>query len=141
MLILKDGAFRTLELSSLHGNQSRLLPKQSGLYHRYSQACLSVSSFFTFCRVLVLTTTSQRRVSTRTGRPTLPRRQIRSLLTGIFLLAFWLPIELNTASTHTQVLAFSAVYGFMSGAWISLILPCCADLGNVETVGQRFGVY
>jgi len=24
---------------------------------------------------------------------------------------------------------------------MGLIMPCCADLGGVETLGQRFGVY
>jgi hypothetical protein len=33
------------------------------------------------------------------------------------------------------------MYGFASGAWISLIMPCCADMRSVETLGQRFGVY
>ncbi|KAG0645288.1 MFS transporter [Hyphodiscus hymeniophilus] len=64
-----------------------------------------------------------------------------SLLAGILFLTFWLSLEITNNSTHAQILAFGAVYGFASGAWITLIFPCCADLGSVKTLGQRFGVY
>jgi hypothetical protein len=50
-------------------------------------------------------------------------------------------LELTTHSTKAQIFAFSAMYGFASGAFISIIMPCVADLGPVETLGQRFGVY
>ncbi|KAG0650090.1 MFS transporter [Hyphodiscus hymeniophilus] len=64
-----------------------------------------------------------------------------ALLTGITLLAFWLPLEVDSNSTHAQILAFGATYGFASGAFISTMMPCVADLGPVNTLGQRYGVY
>lgn len=61
---------------------------------------------------------------------------VDSLLTGLAFLAFWLPLELNTHSTKAQIFAFSAMYGFASGAFISIIVPCVADLGPVETLAK-----
>lgn len=66
---------------------------------------------------------------------------IISILNAICLLAFWLPLELNTATTHTQIFAFGAVYGFTSGAFIGVMMSCVAELGRVENLGQRFGTY
>lgn len=63
-----------------------------------------------------------------------------AFLNSTLLLAFWLPIEL-TRSSHTHTFAFSACYGFASGAFISLMMPSAAELGPVETTGQRFGTY
>ena len=64
-----------------------------------------------------------------------------SFLTAATILAFWLPLELITTSTHAQIIAFAAVYGFFSGAFISMLLPCVARLGSVATLGQRFGTF
>ncbi|KAH7409015.1 putative MFS transporter [Cadophora sp. MPI-SDFR-AT-0126] len=64
-----------------------------------------------------------------------------SLVTTIAFLAFWLPLELKTNPTNTQIFAFSACYGFASGAFISVMMSCAAELGPVETLGQRFGTY
>ncbi|KAJ5035374.1 uncharacterized protein L3040_007845 [Drepanopeziza brunnea f. sp. 'multigermtubi'] len=61
--------------------------------------------------------------------------------TALSLLAFWLPTEAAADSSHAQIFAFSAVYGFASGAFISVMMPCAADLGPVATLGQRFGTY
>jgi hypothetical protein len=33
------------------------------------------------------------------------------------------------------------MYGFASGAFIGVTMPCVAELGNMETLGQRLGVY
>lgn len=63
-----------------------------------------------------------------------------AFLTSVLLLAFWLPLEL-TNSTHAQIYAFAACYGFASGGFISLMMPCAAEMGPVETTGQRFGTY
>ncbi|KAF2811312.1 MFS general substrate transporter [Mytilinidion resinicola] len=63
-----------------------------------------------------------------------------SFLSAISILAFWLPLEL-ISSTHTQIFAFAATYGFWSGAYISMLLPCVAELGSVTTLGVRFGTY
>lgn len=64
-----------------------------------------------------------------------------SFVTTIAFLAFWLPLELETNPTNTQIFAFSACYGFASGAFISVMMPCAAELGPVERLGQRFGTY
>jgi MFS family permease len=65
---------------------------------------------------------------------------IITVLNAIFLLAFWFPLE-HTTSTHTQIFAFGAVYGFASGAFIGVMMSCVADLGDVDDLGQRFGTY
>ncbi len=64
-----------------------------------------------------------------------------SFLSAVTLLAFWLPLELINSSTHAQIIAFSAMYGFWSGAFISMLLPCVARLGSVATLGTRFGTF
>ncbi|KAK0109521.1 hypothetical protein ONS95_002210 [Cadophora gregata] len=64
-----------------------------------------------------------------------------SLVTTIAFLAFLLPLELKRNPTSTQIFAFSAFYGFASGAFISVMMPCAAELGPVSKLGQRFGTY
>ncbi|KAL1965916.1 hypothetical protein VTN77DRAFT_5049 [Rasamsonia byssochlamydoides] len=66
---------------------------------------------------------------------------IISAITAILLLAFWLPLELKSGS-HTQILVFGALYGFASGAFISIMLPCVGELApDVKKLGQTFGVF
>ncbi|CZR68684.1 related to MFS transporter [Phialocephala subalpina] len=64
-----------------------------------------------------------------------------SILNAIALLAFWFPLDLNTSSPHEQIFVFGAVYGFVSGAFIGVMMSCVAELGSVETLGQRLGTY
>lgn len=64
-----------------------------------------------------------------------------SFLSGLSILALWLPLEVSLAPTHPQILVFAALYGFFSGAVVSMILPCVAELGSIATLGQRFGTY
>jgi hypothetical protein len=64
-----------------------------------------------------------------------------SFVTSIAFIAFWLPLELKVNPTNTQIFAFSACYGFASGAFISVMMPCAAELGPVGKLGQRFGTY
>ncbi|KAF8859164.1 MFS general substrate transporter [Acephala macrosclerotiorum] len=64
-----------------------------------------------------------------------------SILNAICLLAFWFPLDLNTSSSHHQIFVFGAMYGFVSGAFIGVMMSCVAELGSVETLGQRFGTY
>lgn len=66
---------------------------------------------------------------------------IISMLSAVTLLGFLLPLEVITTSTHAQIIAFAALYGFWSGAFISMLLPCVARLGSVATLGQRFGTF
>ncbi|KAL2068625.1 hypothetical protein VTL71DRAFT_14962 [Oculimacula yallundae] len=64
-----------------------------------------------------------------------------SFVTTIAFLAFWFPLEVKPHPTNTQIFAFSACYGFASGAFISVVMPCAAELGPVGKLGQRFGTY
>lgn len=55
------------------------------------------------------------------------------------MLTLWLPF--NYHHSHAGTIVFAAVYGFVSGAFISLMMPCVFKLGNLETLGQRFGTF
>lgn len=63
------------------------------------------------------------------------------MLNVIFLLAVWFPLEIRKNTTHVQIFAFAAIYGFSSGAFIGVMMSVVADLGDVEDLGQRFGTY
>ncbi|KAF1964887.1 MFS general substrate transporter [Bimuria novae-zelandiae CBS 107.79] len=64
---------------------------------------------------------------------------ICSLLTGGSILALWLPF--NYHPSHAGIIVFALVYGFASGAFVSLLMPCAAKTGTLETLGVRFGTY
>lgn len=55
------------------------------------------------------------------------------------MLALWLPF--NYYPSHAGIIVFAVVYGFVSGSFISLFMPCVAKLGSLETLGQRFGTF
>ncbi|KAF2009284.1 MFS general substrate transporter [Aaosphaeria arxii CBS 175.79] len=60
-------------------------------------------------------------------------------LSGIAMLALWLPF--NYHSSHTGLIFFALAYGFFSGAFVSLLMPCVAKAGSIETLGRRFGTF
>jgi hypothetical protein len=62
-----------------------------------------------------------------------------SLLTGGSILALWLPF--NYHPSHAGIIVFALVYGFVSGAFVSLLMPCVAKVGSLEILGQRFGTF
>ncbi|KAI0547028.1 major facilitator superfamily domain-containing protein [Xylaria curta] len=62
-----------------------------------------------------------------------------SLCTGISTLALWLPFYFHPS--HAGIIVFALVYGFVSGAVVSLLMPCAAKAGSLETLGQRFGTF
>lgn len=62
-----------------------------------------------------------------------------ALLTGISILALWLPFGYHPS--HAGVIVFALCYGFFSGAFVSLMMPCVGKAGPLETLGQRFGTY
>lgn len=64
-----------------------------------------------------------------------------ALLNAFVLLGFWLPIDLSSQTTHAQIFVFGGFAGFATGACISVFMPCVAELGPVESLGQRFGMY
>jgi MFS family permease len=56
-------------------------------------------------------------------------------LSGVFSLALWLNVH-NTAG----IVVFAAIYGFFSGAYISLNTPCVAQISRPEQIGTRVGM-
>ena len=58
-----------------------------------------------------------------------------ALLTGLAMLAFW-----PFTSGLTAVMLFAAVYGFFSGAFNALIIPCVAQISALREIGTRVGV-
>jgi hypothetical protein len=64
-----------------------------------------------------------------------------AFLNALVLLGFWLPLDLSSQTTHAQILVFSGFAGFATGACISVFMPCVAELGLVDSLGQRFGMY
>ncbi|KHO02099.1 Major facilitator superfamily domain, general substrate transporter [Metarhizium album ARSEF 1941] len=56
-------------------------------------------------------------------------------LTGIWALALWIP------STSTGgIIAFAALFGFCSGAYVSLISPLVAQISPLREIGFRTGI-
>ncbi|GBE89931.1 MFS general substrate transporter [Sparassis latifolia] len=54
---------------------------------------------------------------------------------GLFTLVLWL------TQTHFQgLIAYAAIYGFFSGAVISLTTPCIAQISRIEQIGTRIGM-
>ncbi|EED24291.1 MFS transporter, putative [Talaromyces stipitatus ATCC 10500] len=62
-----------------------------------------------------------------------------SALIGGSILCLWLPF--NYHPSHAGIILFALVYGFVSGAFVSLLMPCVAKTGSLETLGQRFGTF
>jgi MFS family permease len=58
-----------------------------------------------------------------------------SLLCGLLVLLLW-PFSHSLGS----VMAFAALYGFFSGAFISLITPCVAQISEPTKIGSRIGM-
>ncbi|KAH9885147.1 major facilitator superfamily domain-containing protein [Xylariomycetidae sp. FL2044] len=65
---------------------------------------------------------------------------VSSLLTGTTILTLWLPFNYYPP-THTAFIVAAAVYGVVSGAFVSLLMPCAAKAGSLDTLGQRFGTF
>lgn len=57
-----------------------------------------------------------------------------SFLAGLSCLVFWM-----LAKTMIAVMGFAAVYGFLSGAFISVITPCVAQISDINEIGSRIG--
>lgn len=57
-----------------------------------------------------------------------------AFLAGLSCLTFWM-----FAKTPVAVLAFAVVYGFLSGAFISVIAPCVAQISDISEIGSRLG--
>jgi hypothetical protein len=55
------------------------------------------------------------------------------------MLTLWLPFNYHHSQAATII--FALVYGLVSGAFVSLTMPCVFKLGSLETLGQRFGTF
>ena len=64
---------------------------------------------------------------------------IVSTLTGLTIFVLWVPFDYHNSTAG--IVIFALVYGFVSGAYISLMMPCCAKSGSLETLGVRFGTF
>ncbi|KAL8699515.1 MAG: hypothetical protein Q9201_005966 [Fulgogasparrea decipioides] len=62
-----------------------------------------------------------------------------STLTGISVFCLWVPFDYHRS--QAAVIVFALAYGLVSGAYISLMMPCAAKSGSIETLGQRFGTF
>ncbi|TXT11228.1 hypothetical protein VHUM_01979 [Vanrija humicola] len=60
---------------------------------------------------------------------------VSAVLTGIVLLAFWIPL-----SSVRMILAFAVVYGFVSGILISIVFACVQQVGTAKDVGRKVGL-
>ncbi|BCS20328.1 MCT family MFS transporter [Aspergillus puulaauensis] len=56
-------------------------------------------------------------------------------LSGIFILALWLPDSSNEA-----LIAFAALFGFFSGAYVSLLTPLIMQISPMPELGFRTGI-
>ncbi|QSZ32136.1 hypothetical protein DSL72_001705 [Monilinia vaccinii-corymbosi] len=61
------------------------------------------------------------------------------ILAGLSIIMLWTPFTYHPS--HVGIIFFAFIYGFLSGAFISLMMPCCAKSGTIETLGQRFGTF
>ncbi|KAF7320498.1 Monocarboxylate permease-like protein [Mycena chlorophos] len=59
-----------------------------------------------------------------------------ALISGVLCLTMWL----LAGSSLPVLLVFAATYGFSSGAFISLITPCVAQISDVRQIGGRIGL-
>lgn len=56
-------------------------------------------------------------------------------LAGILILALWIP-----ATTAASTVAFAVLFGFSSGAYVSLAAPCVVQISPFPQIGYRIGL-
>jgi MFS family permease len=56
-------------------------------------------------------------------------------LSGVIILALWIPV-----SDEAGTIAFAAIYGFTSGAYISLMAPVVIQISPLDEIGLRSGL-
>jgi MFS family permease len=64
---------------------------------------------------------------------------IISLSSAVTIFALWIPFDYY--SSHAALIVFATVYGYTSGGFTSLLMPCAAKSGSLETLGTRFGTF
>ncbi|KAK7203972.1 major facilitator superfamily domain-containing protein [Myxozyma melibiosi] len=60
---------------------------------------------------------------------------LSAFLTGTLAAAFWIPI-----TTHPQIIAFAAVYGFVSGAALTVWQAVIGEISPMREMGARLGM-
>jgi hypothetical protein len=64
-----------------------------------------------------------------------------SIVAGVIVLALGIPASLGLpSSTNAAWIAFAALYGFASGAYVSLVPAQIAQISKVEQIGVRVGI-
>ena len=58
-----------------------------------------------------------------------------ALFSGLAILVFW-PFARSVA----PVMVYAATYGFFSGAFNALIMPCIAQVSEIREIGSRIGM-
>lgn len=58
-----------------------------------------------------------------------------AFFSGLACLVFWM-----FAKSLVAVMLFAVVYGFFSGAFISVITPCIAQISDIRQIGTRIGM-
>jgi len=58
-----------------------------------------------------------------------------SFIAGLLVLVSW-----TFADTLATLLIFSVLYGFFSGAFISVVTPCIAQISEIHEIGIRIGL-
>ncbi|MCJ1282845.1 hypothetical protein MMC26_002171 [Xylographa opegraphella] len=59
---------------------------------------------------------------------------VLNFFSAIIILALWLP-----ARGNAPILVFAALYGFGSGAFVSMVPACLAQISNIKEIGVRNG--
>ncbi|KAJ5128038.1 hypothetical protein N7448_008817, partial [Penicillium atrosanguineum] len=62
-----------------------------------------------------------------------------AFLSCIAILCLWLPFDYY--SSDAGLIVFAVAYGFFSGAFVSIMMPCCGKSGSLETLGRQIGTY
>lgn len=66
---------------------------------------------------------------------------VMAFLTSITVLVIWLPV--NFAETLAGVMIFTILYGFTSGAFVSIMTPALVQLcgGQISELGLMLGTF
>ncbi|PIG88339.1 hypothetical protein AARAC_001371 [Aspergillus arachidicola] len=60
---------------------------------------------------------------------------------GSYFVMWGLWAHFDYHSSNAGLIVFAVVYGFFSGAFVSIMMPCCAKSGSLETLGRQIGTY
>ncbi|PWN40033.1 MFS general substrate transporter [Ceraceosorus guamensis] len=64
-----------------------------------------------------------------------------TLLSGVFCVAWWIPISSMQPQTKLpSIVLFAVMYGVVSGAYMACLAPCIAAISPIEQIGARIGM-